>query len=284
MKDTLILSNPQTDTLAFKIYSITGNSFFSRDMESNFYSVLLVVEGQGILHYDLNNHRFCGYTLMRLPIYQPFRLQVEPNFRGYLLQLDAEFFWNHRRCRDVPCKNVLFDSSGQPLDALNEDDFKRLLIPLELMHKEFETPAICQYELMVSYAEIFLIRASRIISGNRLPDTLVKSDEPHLLRRLIGAIENYYSTKHSSSQYARLLNVTVKTLNRLTKSQLNKTVTSLIASRIITEAKRELYLTPRSVKEIATRLGFHDEAYFSRFFKRHAGMSPATYRKTVNWH
>lgn len=282
MDAELIIANPQTDNLAFKIYPITDNGFFLQDMEFNFYSILLVVDGKGLLQCDLESQSFSGNTLMRFPIYQPFSLQADGDFKGYLLQLDADFFWNHRHRADVPCKNALFGQPGEPLVVLNEDELRTLLFPLELMQKEFDNEALCQYELMISYAEIFLIRASRIITGNNQHERSRNKSEPQLLRRLIAAIEKYYSTRHSPTEYANLLNVTVKTLSRITKSQLNKTVTHLIAGRIMTEAKRELYLSTKPVKEIAARLGFNDEAYFSRFFKRHTRMSPGMYRKKVN--
>ena len=282
MDEELIITNPQTDNLAFKMCPITSSTFFMKDMEFNCYSILLVLDGKGTLECDLKSQSFFGNTLMRFPIYQPFHLQVEREFKGYLLQLDADFFWNHRHRSDVPCKNALFGQPGEPLDALNEDELRRLLSPLELMQKEFDNEALGQYELMISYAEIFLICASRIITGKKVIEKSGNKSEPQLLRRLIAAIEKYYSTRHSPTQYANLLNVTVKTLNRITKAQLNKTVTHLIAGRIVTEAKRELYLGTKSVKEIAARLGFNDEAYFSRFFKRHTCTSPGLYRKTVN--
>jgi AraC-like DNA-binding protein len=282
MHRDLILTNPQTDVLAFKISAITNGAFFSRDPESNFYSLLLVMHGNGVLHYDLKKQSFCDNTLMRFPIYQPFRLQAEKNFKGYLLQFDADFFWNHKYRTDLPGKNALFGQSGDPRTTLSEEEVSRLLFPLEQIQNEFNDDAIGQYELMVSYAQIFLITASRIIANNRLQEKLRDKYEPQILRRLIGAIEKYYATKHSPTEYSKLLNVSVKTLNRVTRLQANKTVTQVIAARIVAEARRELYLSSRPVKEIAARLGFNDEAYFSRFFKHHNGISPQHYRRTVN--
>lgn len=284
MKDDeeLIITNPQTDTLAFRIHAITNSTFFLQDMDFNFYSILLVIDGKGTLTWDFKSQSFSGRTLMRFPLYQRFRLAVDSDFKGYLLQLDADFFWNHRHRSDVPCKYALFGQPCEPLDVLSEDELRRLLPPLELMQKEVDNEALCQYELMISYAEIFLIRASRIITGKKLREKSGNKAEPHLLTRLIAAIEKHYLTRHSPAEYADILSVTVKTLNRITRSQLNKTVTDLIAGRIVTEAKRELYLSTKPVKEIAARLGFNDEAYFSRFFKRHTRTSPGLYRKTVN--
>ena len=59
--------------------------------------------------------------------------------------------------------------------------------------------------------------------------------------------------------------------------------TKLISERIIIEAKRELYLTIKTVKEIAYELGYDDEYYFSRFFKMNADVSAQLYRDTVGF-
>ena len=57
----------------------------------------------------------------------------------------------------------------------------------------------------------------------------------------------------------------------------------MISERIMIEAKRELYLTNKPVKEIAYQLGYDDEYYFSRFFKINADVSPQLYRETVGF-
>ena len=70
---------------------------------------------------------------------------------------------------------------------------------------------------------------------------------------------------------------------KITKKHFNKTLTSLITERIIIEAKRELYLTNKSVKELAYELGYEDEYYFSRFFKKNVNIPPQVYRETVGF-
>ena len=80
-----------------------------------------------------------------------------------------------------------------------------------------------------------------------------------------------------------MLNISAKALAKITKTYFNKTLTDLISERIIIEAKRELYLTNKPVKEIAYQLGYEDEHYFSRFFKNNADISPQLYRDTVGF-
>ena len=47
------------------------------------------------------------------------------------------------------------------------------------------------------------------------------------------------------------------------------------------EAKRLLFHTDQSIKEIAFALGFEDASYFNRFFKRIALTTPADYRSSI---
>ena len=112
----------------------------------------------------------------------------------------------------------------------------------------------------------------------------MKADgEPFVLQKLKDAIEEHYKTKHSASDYADMLHVSPKALGKIAKNYFNKTLTDLIAERIIIEAKRELYLTKKPVKDIAANLGYQDEYYFSRFFKNNANISPQVYRETVGF-
>jgi AraC-like DNA-binding protein len=112
---------------------------------------------------------------------------------------------------------------------------------------------------------------------------IVEPETPFILQNLKKAIEQNYRTKHSASEYAGILNISPNSLTRLAKVHLGKTLTDVIAERIIVEAKRELYLTSNSIKQIAFDLGYTDEFYFSRFFKTNTGISPQVYRSTVGF-
>ena len=150
----------------------------------------------------------------------------------------------------------------------------------EMLHGDF-----AQHEVLVSYLKILLITASRKKVAERKPELIhtAKESEPFILKNLMKFIEEHFRTKHAPSEYAELLNITPKALGRVTKKHFNKTMTDLIAERIIIEAKRELYLTDKQVKLIASELGYKDEYYFSRFFKNYAKVSPQIYRETVGF-
>ena len=53
----------------------------------------------------------------------------------------------------------------------------------------------------------------------------------------------------------------------------------MIHQRLLLEAKRNLVYTAMTIQQVSDSLGFSEPAYFSRFFKRYAGVSPRAFRQ-----
>jgi AraC-like DNA-binding protein len=79
--------------------------------------------------------------------------------------------------------------------------------------------------------------------------------------------------------YAKSLKITPNHLNKSVKSVTGKTAIGMLNEMRLTEAKLRLNHTDCSVCEIAYQLGFEDQSYFSRFFKKATGDSPIKFRK-----
>ena len=73
--------------------------------------------------------------------------------------------------------------------------------------------------------------------------------------------------------YAQTMNKSPKTLTNLFGLCNYPSPSELIRRRIILEAKRYLYFTDKSAKEVADDLGFASPAHFSRFFKSATGVN-----------
>jgi AraC family transcriptional activator of pobA len=78
--------------------------------------------------------------------------------------------------------------------------------------------------------------------------------------------------------YADRLGISAAQLNRIARATTGLSIQRLIARHLIEAARRELVFTARPVAHIAASLGFADPAYFNRFFRRHAGMTPGAFR------
>lgn len=79
--------------------------------------------------------------------------------------------------------------------------------------------------------------------------------------------------------YAARLKVSPNHLNKAVKAATGRPASALLADMLVLEAKVLLRHGHRSIAEVAYALGFQDQAYFARFFRRHAGVSPGDYRR-----
>ena len=91
-------------------------------------------------------------------------------------------------------------------------------------------------------------------------------------------VSDTISENLSVNEYASRLNLTVDKLNEICKKNYGQSPKTIILEKKITEAKRLLYFTDLSVKEIAFHLGFEDSSYFSRIFKQKTNLSPTEFK------
>ena len=283
---TFTLINPQTGNLAFKIFKFNSNSHFDHVQRLNYYSLIWIKKGEGSVKADFSEYECVLNTLFSFSPYQPFMFQAVESMEGIVINFHPDFFCIHKHHQEVACNGVLFNNIYQPpFITIDKSVSETLEMLLQQMIAEMQNPALAQYELLISYLKIFLITASRLRTAQKTETQINAVDfkEPFILQNLKNFIEIHFKTKHSASDYADLLNISAKALAKITKTHFNKTLTELISERIIIEAKRELYMTNKAVKEIAYELGYDDEHYFSRFFKNNADISPQVYRETVGF-
>ncbi len=80
------------------------------------------------------------------------------------------------------------------------------------------------------------------------------------------------------SEYAAALHISPSYLNEVVKDTTGHPVSYWIQQEIMLEAKRMLFYTRSSVKEISHLLGYTDTPYFIRLFSKITGMSPLRFR------
>ncbi len=279
---TIELVNPQTNVLAFRLIQLNDDNYFKSLKSFNCYKLILIRKGKGQVTFDVARYDFSENCLIRFPIYQPFQIEANGPLDGVLLQFHPDFFWNQRYQMESTCKQVLFKSINEvPLIKISKPEMDQLLYPLDHLVSELNGDRLGRYDITIAWVKIFMVYASRIKMEKGKINSATLSEAHYIIRKLIDAVEQHFQHKHRPADYAKLLNVTVKTLNRTAKQHLEKTVSDMISERIITQAKHELFLNDKPIKEIALELGFHDVAYFSRVFKVQTGVSPDGYRKSL---
>ncbi|QEC78534.1 helix-turn-helix domain-containing protein [Mucilaginibacter ginsenosidivorax] len=284
IKYSRTLFDPHNGNLAFSVSPFDSPFVFDKIQRHNYYTIILVLKGGGQLISGFSKFSLSGPLLCCFAPYQPYFIECAEEISGVSINFHPDFFCIHRHQNEIASNGLLFNNIYQPpLFKISDEDVSKFSELIGHMQTELLSPGIAQQELLVLYLKIVLINAIRIktVQHEHALKDLEKMKEPAILYNLQEAIEKCYREKHSASDYARMLNISPNALARIVKTYFNKPLTDLIHERIIIEAKRELYLTSKPVKAIAYSLGFSDEYYFSRFFKKSADVSPHFYRDAV---
>ena len=102
-----------------------------------------------------------------------------------------------------------------------------------------------------------------------------------LHRRFAERLERDFAAHHDAAHYADALAVPGPALSKALGRLTGRTTKELVVDRVMLEAARLLRFTDLTVGQVAHRVGFEDQLYFSRAFKRHAGEPPQAYRERV---
>lgn len=241
----------------------------------DFYFVLAVLEGEGVHEIDFVQYPVHSHSIFILRPGQVHQLQLTAGTQGFLMEFDLSFYQPKSTIKEHRWKKA----SGKNFCEFEAARFGRLLTYLSTIFNEYAEKQEGYSEAIRANLDLFFIEYLR---QSRNTGSIAKSENGYLQERfeeLVSLLETNIVTMKSVSQYADLLNMSSYQLNSITKASVGKTISDLIDEQIILEAKRYLLATHSQIKEIADHLGYEDPSYFIRFFKKHTGHSPDTFRK-----
>ncbi|CAN5662981.1 helix-turn-helix transcriptional regulator [soil metagenome] len=150
---------------------------------------------------------------------------------------------------------------------------------LTKINVEYQRPGEWQQRMLAAYLTVLLTYLSRLYT-EQFTDTDPSMDKL-LLKDFQAKINECFHELHEVGDYASLLNISAGHLSEVVKMQSGKPAIKHIHERLVLEARRLLFHTNNSLKEIAFDLGFSEASYFNRFFKRETGVTPADYRTNI---
>jgi AraC-like DNA-binding protein len=254
---------------------LNGNDLVHELHKHDFYFVLAVKEGKGIHEIDFIKYPVHNHSVFILRPGQVHRLELSANATGFLMEFDLSFYQPKNNIQEHRWKKA----SGKNYCEVEAARFEKLLSQLSAIFTEHCEKEEGYVEAIKARLNLFFIEYNR---QSRNPGSIAKSESLYIQERFeefVHLLETNIVSMKSVSQYAYLLNLSPYQLNSITKTSVGKTVSDLIDEQIILEAKRYLLASPDQVKEIADHLGYEDPSYFIRFFKKHTGYAPDSFRK-----
>lgn len=241
----------------------------------DFFLVLAVKKGKGehiidFIPYTINDH-----SIFFMRPGQVHQLILKKESTGYLMQFNAGFYLP----REERTKQVFRKVSNKSYCPIKARRFDKLQIILKDIFDEYTNKQENYIDVIKAELEIFFIELAR---QSHDPKNISKTNNEYAqaqLEQFLELLHIHISTKKQVSDYAGMMHLSSYQLNAITKSTLGKSCSAVIDEHIILEAKRNLLATSNQVNQIADELGYEDVSYFIRFFKKHTGYSPESFRK-----
>lgn len=245
------------------------------------YQIFLLAEPVEI-SVDLVRYKTTSASLLFLSPYQ--HLAWEKSVLQPVIQIlfHGDFYCIEYHKKEVACNGLLFNNIYlQPFVNVPATLYEEIVYLVSKMKNELGSKAPFSASVLKAYLQLILALSSNVKKQQVGIDVPTDHAEMQLGGMFQQLLEEHFSTVRSVSFYAGKLNLSTDAFSRKIKRQLGKLPSVFIQERVILEAKKLLHLTYLSVKEIALRLHFDDEHYFSRYFKKYVGVSPSEFRATV---
>lgn len=246
----------------------------------NYYTVLIINKAKGFHKIDFNTYALSDKQIFFVAPGQVHQVIETEKSIGFSMTFSNQFLVENAILLSFIDSLNLFQNYGQspPLTPSKEqfaviEDFAKNIFRL------FNSDANMKDLSIGSFLKLLLIECNNICSINPIGSD-VDTTGDNLIRTFKNTVDKNYKKEHSTTYYASQLFITPDHLNRTFKAKTGKTAKDYIQSRIITEAKRLLYFTDLTSKEIGYELGFNEPANFSAFFKKHTQLSPSSFKKS----
>ena len=173
----------------------------------------------------------------------------------------------------------LLAGRGGRVVPVTDADGARLGTLAGMLRAELERPADSRSaEIARHLVSVALLWFERWYDATRTEAREADDAEVQLHRRFARLLETDFAAHHDARHYADALGVPAASLSRALTDVTGHGTKELILDRVMLEAARLLRYTERTVGEVAHRVGYGDQLYFSRAFKRRFGESPLAYR------
>lgn len=221
------------------------------------------------------NHLLCTTYLHKVQI---------DNLQNELKSLffNREFYCVHTYDSEVSCNGLLFfGSNSSPVLKLDREETERLRTLFSVLEEEFSIADSNQEEMLRILLKRLIIRCTRLAKKQILKSNEKQSDID-LIRTFNVLVEEHFKTKKSVREYAELMYKSPKTITNVFGKYSEDTPLQVIHKRVIMEAKRLLFYTDKSAKEIGFEIGYSDPAQFSKLFKNVVGKTTTEFKERKN--
>lgn len=154
-----------------------------------------------------------------------------------------------------------FNTESKNIQGWQDSPVKKIVI------QQIQTLGI---SLMLSIISCYAHYVNKNVSHNRKDD---------VLQKFIKQLYLSYKKEHDVGFYAEVQNISPRYFAAIIKEKTGKAPSDWITAALLSETKKQLKMTSKTVKDISIDLHFPNQSYFGKWFKNLVGCSPLEYKK-----
>jgi AraC family transcriptional regulator, transcriptional activator of pobA len=241
-------------------------------------SFIWITGGDSVLQIDFDEYIALENRVFFIDKYKVWNWISINNLRGIMVQF-TDSFYNHIYTGNPKLKSdQTLVGEIPPFIRIIPGDRAEWRFVFDLLFKEYTYAKNNSKEIICLTLKVLILLYRRnSMSGSKMFES---DHKKHLMNEFRKIVNSRFNSLRTARDYASELNITPNYLNALCQEFFYKTVSEIIQERIILEAKRMLMHTSLNISEIGYKLGFKDNSYFGRYFKKVAGMTPKKFRES----
>ncbi len=242
------------------------------------HTFIYLTEGEAVMSIGSETYTIYKDECLFVPAGQVFSFNNVDENNGYLCNFHDDFIIDKFGKRDLLKSFEFLTIWGNPLVKLDLQVSKYIHHLLKRIFTDYAINGLQRIEILQSYFIALLCEINHVYTPfsdrNQMQAVTLMNEFKELLFIHI-------RTKHLVADYANLLHITPNHLNKTIKQITGKSPKKWIDQTLMLEAKVLLHQTDFPISQIAQEIGIYDQSYFSRLFKKHEGVTPLMFRKTI---
>lgn len=246
----------------------------SKPHRDNHCQLMLAVKGEFRLNIDFEIIDFTAPALICVFPEAVHYVSEVKNPKGWMISFDPSLI-------NKEVLQLLENKFNNPF-LLDQESvfFQQIIILFDLMEKVQlrDTNSYIQKSINSLLNALLSLIAGELVAN--LPAEKGKENRSITIKEnFIKLSKEHFKTWKQPAQYASALSISASHLNDTVKSLTGSPVSAHIQEASIMEAKRLLYFTEQTVKEIAYEVGYNEPVYFGKLFKKITKLTPLEFRK-----
>ena len=253
-------------------------SFIKKQYRTNFYNLIFVTEGKCTHEIDFMEYTVrAGETLVisnnRVHKYSDFE-----NADGYLVMFTEGFLCEFLSNQNSEVKDLFKYSYLNPHIKSTDLYSSNITALLDVINDMYvNTSKVLNEQIIASAFKTLVL----LMWNSRFRSSTPEAQKNEMFVQFTDLVEKNISHEKSVEGYAKMMHVSEKTVNQVTRKAIDMSAKQYIIQHLIQKIKVKLSFEQKSINEIADELGFSETSNMTRFFKNTSGVSPNEFRKRI---